>query len=103
MLTVKRVKEFRDRIRKYKVMVDEKEVGQLGVGESIDVDITPGSHEVYVEIDWCRSKKLTIDYTEGETVILECGNSMGGFKILFSLVYVTALKDKYLWIKEVEK
>jgi hypothetical protein len=67
-LVVRRVESgSRDRLRAYKVLIDEREVGRLKRGESATLELSPGSHTVQVAIDWKRSARVDVsgdgDYT----------------------------------------
>jgi hypothetical protein len=99
MIRISRVNEYMDSVRSYKIMLDNGYVGDIKNGEVKDIDIEPGIHEIFLKIDWCRSNIIEFNVSANETVEFECGNSMDGMRILLSLVYITFLKNKYLWIK----
>lgn len=64
--------KWADRRRAYRVIVDGGEVGRLGNGESASFEVAPGSHELHLKIDWCRSERLALDLAPGETAVIEC-------------------------------
>jgi hypothetical protein len=49
------------------VYVDGSERGKLKHGESIDVQVEPGSHTVKMKVDWCRSREIAFNAAEGQT------------------------------------
>lgn len=61
----------RDRFRAYKVLIDEQEVGKIKRGESVTVELAPGSHLVHVAIDWKRSARF--DVSGEEDSAFRCG------------------------------
>src|SRR5262249_16466113 len=68
-VTVTRVPHpWRDRIRAYKLVVDGATVGAVRLGETLDVQVTPGRHRVWMRVDWCRSQKLDLDASDGERI-----------------------------------
>ncbi len=70
----------RDRLRAYKVFIDEREVGRLKRGESATFDLSPGSHTVQVAIDWKRSS--SVDVSGDRDYTLRCGPGGGAFEAL---------------------
>ena len=84
-LVVRRVESgSRDRLRAYKVLIDEREVGRLKRGQSATFELSPGCHTVQVVIDWKRSGSFDVpgdaDYT------FRCGPGGGAFKALGDLL-----------------
>ncbi len=63
---------LKDHLRSYQVVIDEEVVGLLGAGESQAFEVDPGSHELFLKIDWCRREKLTIALEAGQTVAFRC-------------------------------
>ena len=99
MLRISRQDEFRDKIRSYKIILDNTYCGDIKSGQVKSLDVTPGNHTIYLKIDWCRSNKVDFNISDNETIEFECGNAMNGWRILLSFIYITFLKSKYLWIK----
>jgi hypothetical protein len=44
---------YPDRLRAYRVILDDREVGRLRRGESLTVAAEPGTHKLHLAIDWC--------------------------------------------------
>ncbi len=55
------------------------------------------------KIDWCRSPKLNFSNSDNETIFFDCGNYMNGWKQLLFPLYITFLKNKYLFLEETNK
>jgi hypothetical protein len=63
---------WRDRARSYAVMIDAHEVAKVRRGQRLELPVTPGRHEVYLFIDWCRSPTVTVHAQAGEIIQLFC-------------------------------
>jgi len=57
-ITLSRGTGYADRLRSYRVMLDGKEIGRIGNGETKSFPVGPGQHELVVKIDWCSSTTL---------------------------------------------
>lgn len=99
MVIINRENVYIDRLRSYKIIIDGKCYDKIKDGEIKNINIGPGNHTIYLTIDWCKSNKIDFNISENETIAFECGNSMNGWRIIISLLYVTFLKNKYLWIR----
>ena len=101
MIEIKREAGWADRLRKYKVILDEEEVGSIGPRGTFEYPINPGLHTLYLQIDWCRSEKLEFESQSNEILKFKCGGKLSDTKFLFAtLWYITFGKNKYLWIKQ---
>lgn len=99
MIRIKRETSWQDRLRDYKVIVDEKEVGTLGSGETFETSISPGFHTLHLKIDWCTSNKIEFNTQDHETLEFTCG----GLSRVNSLAvwwFITFGWNRYLWIKQ---
>lgn len=63
---------WRDRLRRYQVIIDGEPVASIKRGERLDLDVTAGQHTVFLRISWARSPRLEVDVAPGEVVSLEC-------------------------------
>lgn len=99
MFSLSRQSRYFDKLRNYKIFIDNIYYGDICDGEIRDIDAGGGQHSIYLTIDWWRSNKLTFSDNHKEVIELQCGNSMNGFKKLFPFLYISFLKNKYLFIK----
>jgi hypothetical protein len=99
MIRISRQERYFDSLRSYKIYIDNIYCGDIRNGEIKEFDIENGEHLIYLKIDWCRSKKSNFVVNNNELLEFNCGNSMNGLKCLFSLIYVTFLKNSYLFIQ----
>ena len=63
---------WRDRFRRYRVVVDGEQVASIGRGQRLDLPVPPGRHAVVLQVDWARSPQLEVDVAPGEVFTLEC-------------------------------
>lgn len=61
-----------DHLRSYKVVLDGSVVSRLRPGESCTLDVSPGTHELFLKIDWGRSKKVNVNLESGQTTQFLC-------------------------------
>ena len=72
-LTVKRLpRPWGDFLRSYKVFVDGTNVGMIRRRQTRSFDVVPGRHQIHLEIDWCRSRKIDVDLEPGQEVHMTC-------------------------------
>jgi hypothetical protein len=88
-----------DKLQVYTILIDSGEVGQIKDGQSISIPVSPGQHVVQLRMDWCRSKPVEFSATEGESIPFECGSSLGGWRIVLAVLYITLLRNHYMWIR----
>jgi hypothetical protein len=86
-IDVERREGLRDRARAYKVMIDGQEAGTIRHGSQESFQVTPGTHEVFLKIDWCRSPKLTVDVAGGERAGVTCVPSGSIWTAMFAIVF----------------
>lgn len=96
MLIIKRTSGWGDKLRNYKVMLDDKEVGQVADGETFKYGVIPGEHVLHLKIDYGRSKKLRFSANANQNVEFACSPNITGLKILILLLYITILCTRYI-------
>ena len=91
---------WQDRARDYRVLVDGRERAVVGNDASASVEVEPGTYTVEMKLDWCRAPALRGVVGPDETVHLECGPNSSPILVL---VYVTFLRDRYIWLREIRR
>lgn len=71
-LIIKREKVFFACARAFKVFVDGREAGRVRNGETVEIEVPEGGHEVWVRLDFIRSKKLRFTAATGESEFFTC-------------------------------
>jgi hypothetical protein len=98
-LRITRGSAFADSLRAYKIKIDGKAIGSIKRKNTVTFPVSPGSHEIMLSIDWCRSNTVGIDIRDGETLDMECGSSLSGWRIFFATYYVMFRPNRYLWLR----
>ena len=87
------------------VYIDGCKVGSVSNNASQDFQITPGLHEIYVQMEWCRSPSMRYDMKEGTEsramVALECVFPSGG--ALLNIFSAVVDSDKFFRLKPVRQ
>ena len=89
-----------DHQRAYRVVIDGEKRAKTSNGESIEIVVEPGNHEILLKIDWLRSNTINFSINKGEKKEFDCGSSLRGARFMLSIFYVTFLWNKYLWLQE---
>lgn len=55
------------------IYIDGHEVGKVGYLKDITIPMKPGRHEIRVSMNWIKSKTLSLELHQGETIFLKCG------------------------------
>jgi hypothetical protein len=71
-IEVRRLRELFACKRSLQVFVDGFEVVALRFGSCRQLHIDPGPHEVWVQMDWCRSKSICVDIHRDQLTQLKC-------------------------------
>jgi hypothetical protein len=63
-LILKRSSEWNNKMRKIEIFLDDEIIGEIGNGETKELEIPAGNHTVHTKIDWCGSRKLEFVVSE---------------------------------------
>jgi len=96
---VSRDSGYADRIRTYCVVVDGRELGGLGNGESKTFELDPCAHELRIKINWCGSNRVGFTLAANQGLFFECGSALRGLKVLLAVFYLLFAWDKYVWLR----
>jgi hypothetical protein len=97
-ITISRDSGYADRIRSYRVVVDDLEIGKINNGESKTFSIEPGAHHLVLKIDWCSSNTVLFDLPPDGTMHFECGSNLRGVNLFLGIYYAFFARDQYLWL-----
>jgi hypothetical protein len=61
---------WRDLLRRYRILIDGREVGRLRRDATQQYPVLPGSHTVQARIDWTGSPELPVTVEEGQVLDL---------------------------------
>lgn len=83
-ITLVRQAAHPNRIRAYRVFVDDREVATVKNGSTTTVDISAGKHQLFVKVDWVRSAPLELVVQPGDNVHVDCLTSPDPMQILLA-------------------
>ena len=90
MPTIKVTREhapWRDRARSYKVLIDGRQVGMLRQDDAATYTVEPGTHTVQMKIDWCTSRKLSVDVPNDGTTEVTCRPGHSSWTALYDCIF----------------
>jgi hypothetical protein len=82
-LIVSRTRQFADRLRRYRILIDGDRVASIGPGNTVESDLTPGRHRVTARLDFMSTPPVEIETAPEGIRHLRVGSN---------LVYSTSLK-----------
>ena len=98
-LILTRPRQYADRLRQYRIIVDDQEVGRLSVGEELRVELPEGEHRMVARIDWARSNYLSFGIRAGETTEIEVGANARGWLLIAAIYFATIGYWQYLYLR----
>ena len=90
----------RDQFRRYKVFVDDTQVGLIGRGQTLRFDLPAGPHRLQLRIAWCASPTLTATVEPGEATSFRCAP---GGELSDALNAVTVGSADYIALKQTDE
>ena len=97
-----RIPQYQDRMRKYKVFLDNTQIGEIKQDETVKLVVEPGEHTLHLTIDWSGSNKLLFNANSNQEIYLECGNNTGA-KFWKLISAITVARNTYLYVKRASK
>jgi len=99
-LTIQRDTGWADKFRKYRILVDGVEVGQLGEREMLRHEISEGPHAIEAKIDWCGGRPLQFEAKSKEQFFL-VRSALRGWRLLIVPFYLFFNRYGYLKIDQI--
>jgi hypothetical protein len=99
VLRVFRHSRHADKWRKYKILVNDKEVGVIARNSVLDFEVPTGRFKVTARLDWGRSRPLMIDARPNRRIEIEVSNNWG---TLLGLWAITFGSGSYLTLKQLQ-
>jgi hypothetical protein len=72
-IVLTRKREWFAVLRDLRIYIDGREFDRLPFATQQCYPVGPGTHNVHVQLDWCRSEPHPVQLADGETAMLECG------------------------------
>ena len=98
-LVISRARDHADMLRRYRIVLNGREVGTIKRGGELRVTVPAGDHEVVARIDWAGSNALTVGVRAGEITELEVGSSIEGWRFLAVLYLITFGRNHYPYLR----
>lgn len=80
--------------RRYRILIDDREVGAVKRGETLRTTVTTGPHTVAARIDWSGSPAVEVNVPPGGRVALDVEPSSDPFAGIFSTDKMLSLRFK---------
>ena len=93
--------QYQDKLRKYKVVLDDVQTDEIKQDQTLKIEVEPGEHTLFLKIDWASSNKLLFNAKLGEDVYLECGNNVGANPIKM-FIGLTFVRNSFLYLKRTQ-
>jgi hypothetical protein len=87
---------WRDRLRAYEVLLDDRKVGSLRSGETLNLRLEPGVHRLKLKLDWCSSPEFELDGSTEHLLHCKAGGSA-----LMALIDIIFRPNKYISLEMV--
>ena len=100
IVQIKRVEQYVNKLRKIGIYINNQKVDTIRDGETKSFELDTDENEIYVKIDWCKTKPLKIENEENETIKLELGSNLSGWRLLLGIYYITFKTSEYLYLKK---
>jgi len=97
---IRRVFDLCGLARGLQIFIDGKEVVQLAYGSTRTIPLPPGVHEMYVQMDWCRSESVTVEICEDMLLDLKCGCRFR-FIFPFNIVLLALCPERSFFLNSV--
>jgi hypothetical protein len=77
---------YRDWFRSYAIMLDRQLAGTIKRGQRVELPVSHSRHELFLKIDWCKSRSITFDAQPGAVIEFFCepgGPAFAGLQAVF--------------------
>lgn len=101
MIIITRDSGYADRLRKYKILIDGTEIGEISDGETKSFDISAGTHSLQLKIDWAKSNIINFTQTTNEDLKFKVTSPLRGKNIIKTILYSTIFSNKYLNLEQI--
>src|SRR5579862_2514953 len=104
LVRIARTSYYPDRFRAYRIILDGKNVDTIRAGETRELLVLPGQHELSAKIDWCGSNTLEFTLTrDTDTATFHVAPSLRGVRLIQMFEWWRALffdPDSYLELEQ---
>lgn len=84
-VNLQRIRDLVGTGRDLKVYIDGSYSVSISYSANKVLELEPGTHHIFVKMDWCKSKPLKIEIRSGETLNLYCGSRFAHKSVLVNM------------------
>lgn len=84
---LKRQSTYGDKLRAYKIFVDDLEVGKIKDGEVWTHSVSQGEHTLQLKVDWCKTPQIKF-VSQEQDCEFECHSNVTGWKVPFVILFL---------------
>jgi len=85
LIKLQRIRDLVGTGRDLKVYIDGSYSVSISYSSKKVIELEPGTHHIFVKMDWCKSKPLKIEIRSGETLNLYCGSRFANKSIFVNM------------------
>lgn len=98
MIELERLNSKVDKFRKYSIYIDDKYYGKIKNNSKEIIECPLGLHTIQLKIDWCKSRKMSVNINENQDVFLICYPRCKGKNFLYTAVSFVVDINNYILI-----
>jgi hypothetical protein len=91
-IEISRNKQYANKARAIGIYINNNKVATITDGETKCIEVDIEENEIYVKIDWCKTKPVKFITLENETTSLELGSNASVWNLIFNT-------SEYLYLK----
>lgn len=76
IISLMRKKSISNHYRQFSVIIDDKKIGGIDSGKTTKYQLASGKHTIRLSIDFYKSEPFSLSLRPGETIALECGDTL---------------------------
>lgn len=99
-IVLRRDRGFTDYMRRYKVLIDGEEKGQIKNGGTFECEIPCGRHTLQLAVDWCSSNTVEFEAEENGMLGFDCGSNLRGWNLLKARKIMREAPDAWIWLRD---
>jgi hypothetical protein len=99
-ISITRTSQVANHFRSIAIYLDGRQVGSVKNGKTIQVSVSPGTHEFVAGIAWCKSKPLRLRIGADQAAELTCGSYASGWKLLLTPILIFT-PQAYLYLRPI--
>ena len=100
-MILKRDSGYADRLRSFRVTLENEVIGSIANGQEATFDIEPGPHTLRLKVDWAKSNTVKFEIHPEQTMYFTCASRARGIKVLLTIFYTTIFSQRYIKLEQI--